>query len=105
MARSIPSRFPMMPLSRKCHNITTQYAQKGGLLLVRDVEAGQSVPRGKLLLLRIKPATGDALTANSEAGAGGISVQHSGGKISQSAVANIAVRSAKRWTAHMGFAR
>ena len=40
-------------------NITTQYAKNGGLLVVRDVEAGQSVPRGRLLL-RLLPATADA---------------------------------------------
>ncbi len=40
-------------------NITTQYAKKGGLLVVRDVVAGQSVPRGRLLL-RVLPATADA---------------------------------------------
>ncbi|MCH9852114.1 MAG: hypothetical protein K0U45_01265 [Alphaproteobacteria bacterium] len=40
--------------------ITTLYAQNGGILLSRDVEAGQSVPRGRLLL-RLVPSNNDNL--------------------------------------------
>ncbi len=46
--------------------ITTLYAQKGGILLSRDVVAGQSVPRGRLLL-RFLPSNNDSLNPQAAA--------------------------------------
>ncbi|MCH9844979.1 MAG: hypothetical protein K0U39_05675 [Alphaproteobacteria bacterium] len=47
-------------------DITTLYAQNGGILLSRDVEAGQSVPRGRLLL-RFLPSNNDSLSQQAAA--------------------------------------